>query len=362
MDYRSFFDLSYEMLATSTFDGYFQTVNGSFERVLGYTEDELLRSPFLTFVHPEDRQATVEEFERLVAGERRTGFENRYRCRNGSYRRLRWSATPSPEQGLIYTVALDVTDLHAKDVALNKLVADLQRSNEDLTQFAYVASHDLSEPLRVVSGHVELLARRYQGQLDEDADRYIEFAVNGCVRMRTLIEDLLTFSRAGREEDGSGSESERESVDLQVVTSEALTSLGTLIGETGATIHVGELPTVVGSSSQFGQVIANLISNSLKFHQPGQPPAIEISATREQSAWRIEVADDGIGIEPAYRDRIFRIFQRLHDHDSYPGTGIGLALCRKMIQLRGGRIWCEDNQPRGTTFCFTIPDQIGTEP
>jgi PAS domain S-box-containing protein len=350
MNYRSFFELSSEMLATATMDGFFKTLNTAFTEVLGYRDDELRAVPYVDFVHPDDRTSTELELARLVAGEQRVGFENRYRCKDGSYRHLRWSATPSVNEGLIYAVAIDVTEVRLKDTALARLVLDLQRSNEDLYQFAYVASHDLSEPLRVVAGHVELLAMRYEGQLDEAADRYIKFAVDGCARMRSLIEDLLAFSRVGREDGTTGP------VALDLSVSDVLTSLHTLVREHGAVIDVGELPVVVGSASQLSQIFSNLITNAMKFKRPDVTPIIRIQSVRIGAAWQIEVKDNGIGIEPEYSERIFGIFQRLHNRDTYPGTGMGWSLCKKMVELRGGRIWCEPAFPHGTSFFFSIPD------
>jgi PAS domain S-box-containing protein len=354
--YRSFFELSSEMLATATLDGYFDTLNPAFMSVLGYTADELRAAPCVDFIHPDDREPTRQEIAKLNQGEHRIGFENRYRCKDGTYRLLRWSATPNVEEGLVYAVAIDVTESRRKDTELVKLLTELERSNEDLSQFAYVASHDLSEPLRVVAGHVQLLARRYQGQLDEDADQYISFAVDGCTRMRSLIEDLLAFSRVGHDVGPS------VPVDLEASVAEVLTSLEPLIREHGAEVSVGALPTVMGSPTQFSQIFANLVANATKFSRVDVPPAIRIESTRVDGTWQIEVRDNGIGIEPEFADRIFGIFQRLHSRDEYPGTGIGLSLCRKMVELRGGRIWCQPVNPHGTSFFFTVPDDPEPSP
>lgn len=264
MDYRSFFELSGEMLATANLDGCFTTVNDSFERVLGYADDELLARPLHEFVHPAEREAMLAELAELAKGTRLVGFECRFRAKDGSYRWLLWSATPSLEEGRIYAVALDMTEVRAQDEALARVVADLERSNEELSQFAYVASHDLSEPLRVVAGHVELLAHRYRGRLDDDADRYIEFAVEGCSRMRHLIDDLLAFSRAGREP------AVDEEVDLNEVAIDALASLDEIVSQTGAVITIDEMPVVVGAGGQLGQVLTNLVANSLKFSREGR--------------------------------------------------------------------------------------------
>lgn len=352
-DYQSFFELSLEMLATITFDGSFKTLNEAFEQILGYSRGELSEHTFVDLVHPDDQAATLAALNTLVSGVGVHAFENRYRRRDGTYCWLRWSAVSSIEQTLIYAVAQDVTEIHAKDEALAQVISQLERSNEELLQFAYIASHDLSEPLRVVAGHVELIARRYRGQLDSDADRYIEFAVSGCMRMRALIDDLLAFSRA------SSTSVTTTEVDLDKLVQEMLASIDPLIEETHAVITVGPLPTIVGSHSQLTQVLANLVTNALKFRQPEAVPHVTISGEREEGAWRIKVQDDGIGIEPQYRERIFRMFQRLHNQSEYSGTGIGLAISRKMVELQGGRIWCTSAEPHGTTFCFTVPDRDG---
>jgi len=226
--------------------------------------------------------------------------------------------------------------------------AELQRSNAELEQFAYVASHDLQEPLRKVTSFCQLLQRRYAGQLDERADQYIEFAVDGAKRMQVLINDLLAFSRVGR----TGSE-------LSLVASEAAleratANLATQIEQSGAVIAAGPLPTVQAHLTLLSAVFQNLLSNALKFHGD-QPPRITIAAERDGAMWSFSVTDNGIGISPQYADRVFLIFQRLHDKAAYPGTGIGLALCRKIIDYFGGRIWLDTEVTDGTRFRFTLP-------
>lgn len=234
------------------------------------------------------------------------------------------------------------------DVTARKTIElQLKRSNQDLTQFAYVASHDLSEPLRVVAGHVELLARRYRGQLDDDANRYIEFAVDGCARMRTLIDDLLLYSRVGHDEQGEGP------LHLEAVVHDVLASLD--IESPGiATVSEG-LPTVIRSDSAFHRVLANLIGNAAKFTSPERRLQIVVDAVAVPDGWCVRVADNGIGVPSQYRELIFNIFQRLNRREDHPGTGIGLAVCRKLVLQGGGRIWVEDSPLGGARFCFTIP-------
>jgi signal transduction histidine kinase len=234
-------------------------------------------------------------------------------------------------------------------VQLSDQAADLQRSNAELEQFAYVASHDLQEPLRKVASFCQLLQRRYAGQLDERADRYIEFAVDGANRMQTLISDLLQFSRVGRVHD-----SYRE-IDLELVFTETTDSLSIAIEESGAEITQETLPVVSGDQTQFGMLMQNLISNALKFRSPDRPPRIHLSAERDDGQWRFAITDNGIGIDPAYADRVFVIFQRLHNREDYPGNGIGLAMCKKIVEFHGGTIAVDPGQDIGTRIVFTLP-------
>jgi signal transduction histidine kinase len=225
---------------------------------------------------------------------------------------------------------------------------ELTRSNRDLEQFAYVASHDLQEPLRKVASFCQLLQRRYAGQLDERADQYIAFAVDGAQRMQRLINDLLAFSRIGRLTTGF------TDVDLNRVLTEVRSQLEARAGE-DAEISWSELPTVEGEEPLLTTLFVNLIGNSLKFRRPGVRPVIRISAERAGEEWRITVRDNGIGIEPEFADKVFVIFQRLHARDAYEGTGIGLAIVKKIVEYHGGRIWLDLGVEEGTSINFTLP-------
>jgi len=226
--------------------------------------------------------------------------------------------------------------------------AELQRSNAELEQFAYVASHDLQEPLRKVTSFCQLLQRRYAGQLDERADQYIEFAVDGAKRMQVLINDLLAFSRVGR------TGSDLSLVECDAALERAKANLATQIEQSGAVIEAGPLPVVRAHLTLLSVVFQNLVGNALKF-RGDQPPRVTVTAERDGAQWRFSVTDNGIGIEPQYADRVFVIFQRLHDKAAYPGTGIGLAMCRKIIEYFGGRIWLDTEVAEGTRFRFTLP-------
>jgi len=244
------------------------------------------------------------------------------------------------------------TSLEAAHASLEARTEDLQRSNAELEQFAYVASHDLQEPLRKVASFVQLLQRRYAGQLDDKADQYIELAVDGAKRMQQLINDLLAFSRVGR------TAQRREEVSCAVLLAQAWANLGPAVRASHATIEVGDLPVVLGETSLLTAVFQNLLSNALKF-TTDQAPRISVAARREGEHWLFSFSDNGIGIPAEYADRIFVIFQRLHDRSAYPGTGIGLAMCRKIIEYHGGRIWLDTTVTSGARFCFTLPARPG---
>jgi light-regulated signal transduction histidine kinase (bacteriophytochrome) len=242
--------------------------------------------------------------------------------------------------------------LEAAHASLEARTEDLQRSNAELEQFAYVASHDLQEPLRKVASFVQLLQRRYAGRLDDKADQYIELAVDGAKRMQQLINDLLAFSRVGR------TAQRREEVACGVLLAQAWANLGPAVRASHATIEVGDLPVVLGEASLLTAVFQNLLSNALKF-AGDQAPRISVTARRDGEHWLFSFSDNGIGIPAEYAERIFVIFQRLHDRAAYPGTGIGLAMCRKIIEYHGGRIWLDTTVTSGARFCFTLPVRPG---
>ena len=270
-------------------------------------------------------------------------------------------------------ILAELSAVRAAHASLEARTEDLQRSNAELEQFAYLASHDLQEPLRKVASFCQLLQRRYAGKLDARADQYIEFAVDGAKRMQALINDLLAFSRVGQ------TPVQPALVSSDTALAQARANLADEIEKSGATIEAGHLPLVLAELPLLTAVFQNLLSNAVKFNGPA-PPRIVVSARRDGRQWLFSVTDYGIGIEPQYADRIFLLFQRLNERSAYPGTGVGLALCRKIIEYFGGRIWLDteaasnlpgptaaaSNLPgptaaAGTRFCFTLPGEEDDE-
>jgi light-regulated signal transduction histidine kinase (bacteriophytochrome) len=251
--------------------------------------------------------------------------------------------------GRVAVVFRDITEHREAEEERARFTAELQRSNEELQRFAYIASHDLQEPLRSIVSFAQLLERRYRGQLSEDADEYIDFIVEGGHRMQRLIEDLLQLSRIETTARPSAP------TDVGDVVNGVLASMETAIREAGATVEVGEMPTVIADADQLAQVFVNLVGNALKYRRLGTPPVIRITAKREGRCWLFAVTDNGIGIEPEYFVRIFEMFGRLHTHDQYDGTGIGLAVVKRIVERHGGRVWVESTLGEGSTFLFTLP-------
>jgi PAS domain S-box-containing protein len=242
----------------------------------------------------------------------------------------------------------DITERKQAAEQMKKLTQELERSNTDLAQFAYVASHDLQEPLRMVTSFVQLLQHRYQGKLDKDADEFISYAVDGASHMQRLINDLLKYSRVGTHS------KDLEPTDCNNVISHAISNLGRAITENKAIINIDHLPTVLADYTQLVQLFQNLISNAIKYHSKKRPEIL-IRAINKGDFWLFSVRDNGIGIDKEYNDKIFTIFQRLHDKSKYPGTGIGLSICKKIVERHGGRIWVESKPGQGSTFYFTMP-------
>ncbi len=262
-------------------------------------------------------------------------------------------------EALEQRVAERTAELQDSNERLRRYAAELARSNADLERFAYVSSHDLQEPLRAVASYTQLLARRYQGRLDADADEFIGYVVEGVTRMQQLIRDLLSYARIG------AADADMEQVDTGALVDQVIADLSQALGESGATVTRGDLPVVLANASQLRQVFQNVIANAIKF-QRDEPLRVEVTAHRTGVAgtaggrdaadeWRFDISDNGIGVASEYAERIFVIFQRLHRREDYPGSGIGLAICKRIVERHGGRIWVESSPGQGATFSFTLP-------
>lgn len=342
-----FFALSLDPVAIVTQQGALRRVNPAWERLFGYPAEEAVGQPFLDFVHPDDAQASQQG---LGGGAVDAVIENRFRCKDGVYRWLSWTFVALPEEGLVYASGRDVTHRKEAELHLERQAEELRRSNAELEQFAYIASHDLQEPLRKIASFLDLLAKRYVGRLDSDADEFIGFAVDAARRMKDMIEDLLAYSRV------STQGREFADTDMETVLDTVLSDLGLMLDEAGATVERGPLPLIRADRVQMEQLMRNLVGNAVKYRSQ-DAPRIAVSAERAGGAWRFLVSDNGIGMKAEHFERIFRVFQRLHGPGRYPGTGIGLAVCKKIVERHGGGIDVESTPGRGSTFRFVIPDK-----
>ncbi|KVN88855.1 hypothetical protein WJ68_04825 [Burkholderia ubonensis] len=335
-------------------DGRWLRVNEKLCDIVGYTREELLSLTFQDITHPDDLGADLAQVRQVLDGQIDTyTMEKRYLRKGGSevWIALTVSLVRDDAGTPDYFISV-VEDIQRRKVAeeeLRERTAELARSNQDLEQFAYIASHDLQEPLRAVSGSLQLLKRRYEGKLDPRADEFIGHAVDGAVRMSALIGDLLAYSRVGRREDP------RQLTECDEALSSALKNLSVAVRETGAQVTRGSLPTVLANSTQLTLLFQNLVGNAIKFRRQDVPVQIHVGAEARDDAWVFRVADNGIGIEPQYFERIFLVFQRLHTRQDYPGTGIGLALCKRIVERHCGHIWVESEPGKGSTFLFTLP-------
>jgi PAS domain S-box-containing protein len=334
-------------------DGRFVRVNRSLCEILGYPEAQLLGMTVKEVSHPEDRDITDLQRARIYAGEIESArFDKRYVRADGCvvWCELAIALVRSADGKPQYEIAVfdDVTERKEAETALRTAHEELKRSNAELEQFAYVASHDLQEPLRMVSSYTQLLVRRYGERLDGDAREFTAYIVDGAARMKQLIEDLLAYSRVGTKG------KEFKPVPVEAALRRAMVNLRAAIEESGAAVTYEALPVVQGDDTQIAQLFQNLIGNALKFRS-ASVPRIHVSWIEKPAEHEIVVADNGIGIEPQYFERIFMVFQRLHNKGEYPGTGIGLAICKKVVERHGGRIWVESTPGEASAFHFTLP-------
>jgi PAS domain S-box-containing protein len=328
-------------------------VSPAYERIWGRPRSEVYENPrsFLDAIHPDDREETFASLAGLQTGQ---PFELGFRIvrPDGSVASIWDQAFPVRDAAgkleCYVGIARDISERKRMEDTIRSRSEELARSNEELERFAYVASHDLQEPLRMVASFTQLLSKKYSGKLDETADRYINFAVDGAKRMQQLITDLLAFSRI------NSRELDLRPVECDKVVRLTLQNLKVAIDESGAAIECDPLPVLMADATQLGQVFQNLIGNAIKFRGDA-PPRIHVAARDRGADWVFSVRDNGIGIDPKHADRIFQIFQRLHTREQYPGTGIGLAVCKKTVERHGGHLWVESQPGGGSNFLFAMP-------
>lgn len=343
-------------------DGLATIVNPAAARLLGYAPEELTGTLIHDVIHPVDSEGRPHSRADcpMVSATReepvRNGIEP-FRRRDGSSFTAEFSSEPMlDEQGRllgVVTVFRDITDRQQAQAERERFIAELSRANEELERFAFAASHDLQEPLRLISNFNALLARRYDSALDDAGRSYIQHSIKAAERMQALIADLLAYGRLNYD-----SEPREVDVALGDIAEDAIRNLQTAIDKAQARIEISDLPSIRGSRAQLTQLMQNLIGNAIKYHRSGNAVRVSVDAHEEDDAWRISVADNGIGIAPQYREQIFHPFKRLHAKDEYSGTGMGLAICRKIIESHGGVLWVEESPSGGSLFLFTLPKAI----
>lgn len=361
--FRAIFEQAAVGISQTTLSGQFLRVNPGFCEIMGYTEAELLEMAWQEITHPDDVEPNLDYVSQLLAGHIQTySLEKRYIRKDGG---VQWvnsttsamrNATGTP-QFLIGAIE-DISERKQAQEQLQtslevqtRYAQELARSNAELEQFAYVASHDLQAPLSTIASYAQLLETRYQDQLEANAKKFINKIVKGAMRMQVLIDDLLEYSRVGRKNKPFAA------TDCNRVFEEACANLHLALRKNQAVVTRSNLPLVTADSSQLVQLFQNLISNAIKYRRD-EPPVIRVTFENQEDCWLFAVQDNGIGIESKYSERIFQIFQRLHTQEEYSGTGIGLAICQKIVERHGGRIWVESQPGTGSTFYFTIPHKI----
>ncbi len=351
--YRGLLEAAPDAMVVVDQAGEIVLLNLAAEKQFGYPRNELLGQKVTNII-------PVGFAERLIADDLRsaadalaqhmgTGIELTARRKDGTEFPIELMLSPLQNtEGILVTAAIrDISVRKAAEAHLAQSIEELSRSNQELEQFAYIASHDLQEPLRMVASYTQLLAKRYSGKLDADADDFIAFAVDGAARMQQLIRDLLAFSRVGTQG------RPMLSVDSSEVFDHALLNLQGAIEDSGALVTSDALPMVTADGGQLTKVFQNLVGNAIKYHRPGAP-TVHVSARRSGSRWHFSVRDNGIGIDPQYFVRIFGMFQQLHARDEYSGTGIGLAVCKKIVERHGGTLSVESQPGNGSTFAFDL--------
>jgi PAS domain S-box-containing protein len=346
------FDSAQEAIVVTETNGRVLRLNPEFTKLFGYTPDEALGRLIDDLVAPEDYYKSASAITKKAESGGKVGLETVRRRKDGTLAHVILLVSPIVIDGKVeatYAIYRDISLRIRAEEKLKQTAEELMRSNKELELFAYIASHDLQEPLRMVASYVQLLERRYKGKLDSDAEEFIGYAVDGASRMQRMINDLLIYSRVGTKGKPF------TPIEVEKVLEQATSNLQIAIEESKAVVTHDPLPLLLGDETQLVQLFQNLIGNAIKFRENHQEPYIYVSAEEKPDEWLFLVRDNGIGIDPQYYERIFQIFQRLHGHKDYPGSGIGLAVCRRIVERHGGRIWVDSQPGKGSTFYFTIP-------
>lgn len=352
MQLAAIVESSRDAIISKTVDGYITSWNKQAEVLFGYKESEILGQHISTLFPPDrlDEEALI--LQKITSGEALLNFETQRRRKDGSVFPVAAtiSAINDPRGRMIgiSNIIRDITEKKQAEARLQAYTTALEQKNHESEQFAYIASHDLQEPLRTITNFIGIFSEEYIDKLDENAATYLKFISSASNRMQTLITDLLEYTTI---------ENDRKwvEIDCNTLVSDILQDLSATISETGTTVQYDNLPVITGQETRFKSLFQNLISNAIKFRKKDEAPVIEISAEDNDREWLFEIKDNGIGIDKPYYEKVFKLFQRLHGRKEYEGTGIGLAHCKKIVDLRGGRIWVESEPGVGSSFYFTVP-------
>jgi PAS domain S-box-containing protein len=347
--FERFFTLSLDLMCICGADGYFRRVNPAFQRILGYSEEELLAVPLIDFMHPDDRPRTVSNLRKLGRGETTAGSENRYRCKDGSYRWFAWNSTPAPD-GTIYAIGRDITEAKRVNDELRAARELAEAANRELEAFSYTVAHDLRAPLRGVDGFSAAVLEDYGDKLDENGRHMLERVRAGTQRMSQLIDDLLALARLSR------ASLELHPVDLTRLAREVVERLRQAYPQRQVDVRIAEGLEVRGDSRLLLNAIENLIGNAWKYTSKTDAATIEFGVQEHSHERAFYVRDNGAGFDMAHQKKLFNPFQRLHSASEFEGTGVGLASVQRVIRRHGGRIWPEAEVGKGATFYFTLPD------
>jgi PAS domain S-box-containing protein len=345
---RKIFEASLDLILVVDKRGEVLQVSPISASILDFTPEEMIGCSAAQFVFPEDLDRTRAEMRAVRRGRALRNFESRYVSKSGRPVPLQWNGVWSEPEQRYYFIGRNIEEAKKAEARLLQSMAELKRSNEELAQFANIASHDLQEPLRMVASYTQLLARRYKGRLDADADEFIAFAVDGANRMQRLIQDLLAYSRVGTKDAALGDVASEQALTL------ALANLHSTIEESGAQVTLDALPVVRADELQLTQLFQNLVGNGIKYQKGGAPKIHVSAAPAGEGKWSFSVRDNGIGIDVQDFEKIFGMFQRLHGRGEFAGTGIGLAICKKIVERHGGSITVESQPGQGSTFRFTL--------